>query len=849
MGLGKTIQVGMILAELIRRGQAERILVLTKKSMLKQFQAELWNKFNIPLIRMDSDAITRLKTKIPANKNPFDIYHRVILSIDTLKQSVKYEHFLEQSNWDVVVIDEAHNVAGATNVLNNNSYRLARLLSRKATHFFLTTATPHNGKKATFGRLLGLVDPASMPDPDMEKYDIEDIEEHLVMRFKQDVKNQIEGEMKDVQIIPLHKTSTNVSRNEESILSKIATLRNLSKNKRGGSENLRLLQYGLYKLFLSSPEAVKYTVDSRLQKLSSGVSTPEIDLEKEKLDELKKLLQAEQLKTSSRYHKLKQILKEIEWNGMKNSPRILIFTEYVKTAKALALAISEEFSLNYNPSPEEPSDQKILMIDGSTPEDLLMRSVEAFATGGTSVRILIATDVASEGINLHNACHTIIHYDLPWSVITLIQRNGRIDRIGQRFSPTVRYIKVNSGVSEFSSDERVFEKLTEKVTEINLLRKEAASVLNLFDEKKEEEYIGDKIISGSDIDSILQTPAVLADGGILEMEAFLNELLKQSPAQTNLEITNRVWKEVLSNKEFFIQGYNFLKELYSDEFTDLEIQDEFLGFIPPMEVKKRLGSNEIQSDLIYGASSLPSEVWKVNKPGFRLSWNSTFVSQAILAASNDKEKGHWSDVSFLNHQNPILLWLTERLILEFNRGEAPLILSSLLPKGNFYFVFVGQISSVSGKPLLVLPHVIRMGEKNINEIVPFNSFMDSLQWNKMVNINVPVTFDTAEILLPKAVNLSKKFTLEEMDKLHSENSKRSTQYLRKLNKWKEKKKKIIEDKMVKVVAGQQKLSERKKELLEEVDKYFTEKARVLKERLEHTGESLTELLMVVEGKG
>jgi SNF2 family DNA or RNA helicase len=193
VGLGKTIQVGMILTELMRRERADRILVLAKKSMLTQFQAELWNRFNIPLVRLDSAGIARVRLRIPGNKNPFEVYHRVIVSIDTLKNVARYEHFLKDTRWDVVVIDEAHNVAGASIPERHLSYRLARLLSRRTDSMLLTTATPHNGKKETFGRLISLLDPSAIPDPKFKEYGADDIKDFFLMRFKEDIRDDATG--------------------------------------------------------------------------------------------------------------------------------------------------------------------------------------------------------------------------------------------------------------------------------------------------------------------------------------------------------------------------------------------------------------------------------------------------------------------------------------------------------------------------------------------------------------------------------------------------------------------------------------------------------------------------------
>lgn len=211
-----------------------------------------------------------------------------------------------------------------------------------------------------------------------------------------------------------------------------------------------------------------------------------------------------------------------------------------------------------------------------------MDTVEAFGTGSAPVRLLIATEVASEGINLHHQCHHIIHYDLPWSIITLIQRNGRIDRIGQKCPPQLRYLMVHTDQGILKGDMAIFQRLIEKVEEINRLRQSGESVLQLYDPEAEEAYIANQGILAND-PSVLNhqaseaspesaaLEAMLGEASIAGNDEYLDFLLgtadtpipeSKPTASTSQGMTGRL--RLFSDREFLLKGYAFLREKNPD---------------------------------------------------------------------------------------------------------------------------------------------------------------------------------------------------------------------------------------------------------------------------------------------
>jgi ERCC4-related helicase len=860
VGLGKTIQVGMILSELMRRGRADRICVLAKKSMLTQFQSELWNRFGIPLVRLDSDGIAKLRLKIPANKNPFEVYHRVIVSIDTLKNIGSYRHFLENARWDCVIIDEAHNVAGASGVERNLSYRLARLMSRRTDSMLLTTATPHNGKRETFGRLISLLDPSAIPDPEFKEYTADDIKGFFFMRFKEDVRADAGEDLTDRQVVPLEQTTAKATAKEEAVYDLLGEMRSEARKKRKEEEawrNQALMQYGIYKQFLSSPESCRATIKKREETVKSqNPDSPELPY----LAELRRKLEGLSIRESSRYRLLVDQLKQIGWTGKTNSPRILVFTEYRETQDALAEALAKDFKITpFTAKFEDQASQVIATVNGSCPDIHFMKIVEAFGTGSASMRMLIATDAASEGVNLHHECHNVIHYDLPWSIITLVQRNGRIDRIGQRISPVLRYLNVDTQNGLLSGDRAIFERLIEKVEEINKTRQQGESVLKIYDAEGEEKFIasegvvagnaqvfdaavGSKDPEATALEELLSSASPSVDDDFLDF--LLGDESKAPELAASKDDKPGTRLRLFNDRDFLRDGYRYLAEQSDANYIPLEEHQAMTVLTAPQDLRRRLGAASGPGEVIFGATAIPSESWPENNQ-FRLTDDPDRVNLAIKAARN--LSGYWSNELLCTDQHPILAWIKERLLMLVNRGQCPHITSRKLQAGEICFCCIGQISSKAGIPIAVDAHAISFTKGGGFQHRPLSEALEAAGFDALMNEGKTGNTVAAQALIPSAVEAS----LSHMRELGKRTQDRMLGPLRaeerRLKKWSTKRRELLEDRIEELPENHRKVRQYKQQL-QEMDAY-------LKDRTENwvnsyfttTTEPSTQLVLVIEG--
>ncbi|MFF9140984.1 SNF2-related protein [Streptomyces albogriseolus] len=715
VGLGKTLEIGVLLAELIRRGRGERILVVTPQHVLEQFQRELWTRFAIPLVRLDSTGIQRIQQDIPAGRNPFAYFKRAIISVDTLKSDV-YAHHLEHTNWDAVVIDESHNLVNR----GTKNNELARLLARKTDALVLASATPHNGRAESFAELIKMLDEAAIANP--SKYEVKDLEHLYIRRTKTtaEVRDSLKGAWADRgPSQPIHVTA---GEKELAVFQELATRWIPADPDKPSVSRHQLVPYQLLKSFLSSHKALLETVKTRLTTLDKQPAAesarggqrparpvdPEVreaarQAERAALLDLRDVAERIQDEDSA---KLAALLDELRSMGVGpgSETRVVVFSERIPTLKWLAEAVPAALGFRRGADPDENKPWLAfggavqVMHGDATSDEEQQAIVEKFGLRDDPVRILFTGDVASEGVNLHQQCHRLIHFDLPWSLIRIEQRNGRIDRYGQQHRPEFRALILTSdipwrtdettGEARTLDDRLVGEKLLKREEEAHKIEGSVEAVTGLYRAKEEENRLTQDLIAGRTVEESIKQSQ---QGGA----AFLSGLLGQVGAVPEHPEVRRAYVPRLfsSTADYFDEALRQVcRPNPEDQLSMRRDDDGTIAFEPPR-------------DLLYRLKALPKSYLdeqrimpRKTEPGrMRITFSKDLADRRLKAA-RESSKSQWPNVSYVTDVHPVLDWLTDKVLVEVGRHQAPVLAASV---NSPTFLVQGICSNALGRPTIV----------------------------------------------------------------------------------------------------------------------------------------------------
>jgi superfamily II DNA or RNA helicase len=494
VGLGKTIETGISLRELIARRRGGRILIVCPAGITEQWQDEMLSKFGLDFKIFDRDGVHQTKKQIDVGGNPWSTEPRIIASFDFLKRRDGAFRDVQNVRFNVIVCDEVHHLADNTLTDDiSDRYRLAQWIAKASDALILLSATPHSGWNQSFASLLNLLEPTLVPD--VAKMSYRNYARYLVRHLKRHIKK--DGKPFFVLPEPSRPLPVQLTPAEIAVHDAVARQAGALDEQAAGAKNaqdryaLRLVATILRKRAASSLAALRETARNRLENLEKaaedielrrdhlralrkGDTIPDealdqlerdahrsylariraagkalrlIEQEMQQLLDLRDLLARCSMDTESKAKVLLTELKAIHQEYP--ADKVIVFSEYAATIEWLKGFLEQH---GYQ--------GRLVVFEGSLTGPERRRVMASFAVPETL--LLLSTDAASEGLNLQEHCHRVIHYELPFNPNRMLQRQGRVDRYGQSLACRFGFLYA-AGTYEGELLQRLFRRIENQI--------------------------------------------------------------------------------------------------------------------------------------------------------------------------------------------------------------------------------------------------------------------------------------------------------------------------------------------------------------------------------------------------